>query len=65
MKELAEKIAQDFTYVRVDFYSIGASIFFGELTFHSDSGFGKFSPESYDHQLGGMLNVEHIRTNLN
>jgi hypothetical protein len=65
MKELAEKIAQDFTYVRVDFYSIGASIFFGELTFHSDSGFGRFTPESFDLKLGEMLNIEHIRTSLN
>jgi len=65
MKELAEQIATDFTYVRVDFYSIGESIFFGELTFHSDSGFGRFIPESYDYQLGEMLNIDHIITNLN
>lgn len=65
MKELAEKIAKDFTYVRVDFYSIDESIFFGELTFHSDSGFGKFIPKSYDSQLGKMLNITNVRTNLN
>ncbi|MHA7864098.1 ATP-grasp fold amidoligase family protein [Flagellimonas marinaquae] len=60
MKELAEIIAQDFTYVRVDFYSIGASIFFGELTFHSDSGFGKFIPDSYDSEFGKMLDITSV-----
>jgi hypothetical protein len=57
MKDLAEKIASDFTYVRVDFYNVGESIFFGELTFHSESGYGKFIPDSYDLYFGKLLNI--------
>lgn len=58
MKELAEIIAKDFIYVRVDFYSINNSIYFGELTFHSESGHGKFDPEEYDLKFGNLLNIE-------
>lgn len=55
MKSLAEEIAQDFIYVRVDFYVIDKEIYFGELTFHSESGIGKFIPQEWDSILGGML----------
>lgn len=57
MKELAEIIAEDFIYVRVDFYSLTNSIYFGELTFHSESGHGKFHPEEYDLKFGNLLNI--------
>ena len=60
MRELAEKIAPDFTYVRVDFYQIGTKIFFGELTFHSESGIGFFEPSSYDDEFGSMLDISHL-----
>jgi hypothetical protein len=55
MKALAEKIAKDFIYVRVDFYNIGKEIYFGELTFHSESGFGRFTPQEWDLKLGQKL----------
>ena len=57
MVGLAEKIAPDFSYVRVDFYTIGDSIYFGELTFHSESGWGHFTPEEFDLKLGAMLEL--------
>ena len=57
MKYLAEKIAQDFIYVRVDFYSVDNKIFFGELTFHSESGLSKFNPTKYDLIFGEQLKL--------
>ncbi len=60
MKMLAESIAKDFTYIRVDFYLIGAEIFFGELTFHAESGLGKFKPSSFDEKFGAMLNIDEV-----
>ena len=57
MIELAEVIAQDFSFVRVDLYNIGEEIFFGEITFHPESGFGKFFPGSWDKKFGGMLRI--------
>ncbi len=59
MQNLAETIAEDFIYVRVDFYVVEKTLFFGELTFHSESGLGKFEPEFYDEHLGSLLNL-HI-----
>lgn len=57
MTVMAEKIAQDFTYVRVDFYVIEEAIYFGELTFHSESGLGKFDPEHFDNYFGEKLSL--------
>ncbi len=62
MQELAEKLATPFDYVRVDFYSIGDNIYFGELTFHSGSGTEKFSPIEWDRKFGDMLNLTHKET---
>ncbi|WP_027126762.1 ATP-grasp fold amidoligase family protein [Gelidibacter mesophilus] len=58
MRNLAETIAKDFIYVRVDFYSVNNLIYFGELTFHSESGHGKFTPSEYDLKFGNSLNIE-------
>lgn len=52
MNELAEKLSQDFDYVRVDLYNINGKIYFGELTFCGDSGFSRFSDESWDYKFG-------------
>lgn len=58
MRELAEIIAKDFIYVRVDFYSLNDVIYFGELTFHSESGLGQFNPDSYDALFGSKLSLK-------
>jgi hypothetical protein len=55
MKELAQTLAEDFCYVRVDFYCVGSQIYFGELTFHPESGFGAFKPSEWDRRFGDML----------
>lgn len=57
MIELAEKLAKDFLYIRVDFYVVSDRIYFGELTFHSDSGNGKFTPNEWDTTFGNMLKL--------
>lgn len=57
MIRLAKVFATDFLYVRVDFYNIEKKIFFGELTFHPESGFGKFIPDSCDFEMGKLLKL--------
>ncbi len=57
MVQLAEKLAKEFIYLRVDFYVVSGNIYFGELTFHSDSGNGKFIPEEWDTTFGNMLKL--------
>lgn len=58
MVELAEKLAVDIPFVRVDFYEVDGRIYFGELTFFPGSGFEKFDPESYDELLGNWIDLE-------
>jgi hypothetical protein len=58
---VAEKLSQDFPYVRVDLYIANNQIYFGELTFRPYGGFMKFVPESFDLELGNYLFLEKIR----
>ena len=52
MLELAEKLAREFDFVRVDFYNIDGKIYFGELTFCPASGIGTFIPEEWNYKFG-------------
>jgi hypothetical protein len=60
MKVLAERLAEDFTYIRVDFYLVKGGIYFGELTFHHASGFQKFYTHECDYKFGQQLNIKKI-----
>lgn len=57
MTTVAEKLSKDFLFVRVDLYNINNKVYFGELTFHPESGFGKFYPENTDLELGEKLSL--------
>lgn len=57
MIELAERLATDIPFVRVDFYDANGHIYFGEMTFYPASGFGKFIPEEWDYKLGEWLTL--------
>ena len=57
MIEIAEKIAKDFPFVRVDFYSLNNKIYIGELTFYPWSGCVQYTPDSFDYELGGYFNL--------
>ena len=53
MIRVAEKLGEDFDFIRVDLYNISEDeIVFGELTLAPESGGGKFEPRDYDFQLG-------------
>lgn len=57
MIELAEKLAMNIPFVRVDFYEISGKIYFGELTFSPGSGFEEFSPSKWDNYLGERIEI--------
>ena len=63
MINLAEKLSQNITFLRVDFYEINGNIYFGELTFYPASGFGKFQPEEWDLKLGNLIDLSMVNTN--
>jgi len=60
---LGEVFAKDFCYLRVDFYHVNDKIYFGELTFHAESGCGAFIPEHYDLELGKRLKLHKTKAN--
>ena len=57
MLHLAKILSKDYSFVRVDFYSIDDKIYFGELTFTPAAGFGKFEPEEFDFEMGSWLEL--------
>lgn len=59
MITLAEKLSKGIPFLRVDFYDVNNTIFFGELTFFPHSGIGKFVPEEYDRILGEMIKINN------
>lgn len=58
MVKIAEKLSEDFTFVRVDLYNIDGRIYFGELTFTPTAGvFSSYTEEFLD-EMGSKLAIE-------
>lgn len=57
MKHLAEILSDGFPHLRVDFYNINGKIYFGELTFHHDSGIVPIEPKEWEYKLGDMIKL--------
>lgn len=58
MINLSEKLSKHFDFVRVDLYIVEDRIYFGELTHYPESGLGRFSPDSFDFELGKYWKLE-------
>lgn len=59
MIELSEKLAEPFSFVRVDFYEISKTEFFvGEMTFYSGGGTLPFEPKEWDYKLGELIRID-------
>lgn len=52
MLKVAEILCKDFPAVRVDLYSVGGKVYFGELTFFPWSGYVQYTPDNFDFELG-------------
>lgn len=57
MHRLATILSRGYSFIRVDFYEINNSIYFGELTFFPTSGYGGFSPNGMDYKFGDMIKL--------
>ena len=55
MIAVAEKLSEGFPFARIDLYNIQGKIFFGEITFYPWSGYVKYTPDSFDYELGKYL----------
>lgn len=54
---LSETLAQDFPYLRVDWYVTGPRLYFGETTFHPGGGYERILPYEWDVELGAHLTL--------
>ncbi len=57
MVQLAERLADDFPFVRVDLYNIQGRILFGEMTFYPGDGRQDFHPDHYNRYFGDLLQL--------
>ena len=58
MLNLADSLAQDFDFVRVDLYSVGDHVYFGELTCYPAGGLARFKPKEYEFIFGKKWNLK-------
>lgn len=57
MKSICRELSKDIPFIRVDLYDIDNEVYFGELTFFPTSGFGSFTPENVDAELGALIKI--------
>lgn len=63
MITLAEKLAAGIPHVRVDFYEVNGTVYFGEMTFSHWSGLVPFEPAEWDKRIGSWINLPSIKDN--
>ena len=58
MLQCARKLSEGFPQVRVDFYSIGERLVFGEMTFYHGAGYLHFDNEEFERELGSYWEIK-------
>ena len=61
MLEVAAKLSKGLPFVRVDLYAVRSRIYFGEMTFYPEAGFGAFDPPEWDDVLGRWFTIAGLR----
>ena len=57
MLGIARKLAEGFTFIRVDLYSVDGKTYFSELTYYPCAGYMPFEPTEWDYKLGGWIEL--------
>ncbi len=60
MIAIAEVLASDFPFARIDLYNISGRIVFGEITFYPWNGFVRFTPPDFNRELGSHFPAHAI-----
>ncbi|WHY00418.1 ATP-grasp fold amidoligase family protein [Neobacillus sp. DY30] len=61
MLRVANILAEDFPFVRVDLYWVNGKVYFGELTFYPWTGYVQFDPDQFDFILGEQFGLPEKR----
>lgn len=64
MLEVAKKLAEDFIFVRVDFFVCGERFYFAELTFTPGAGLIPFCPHESDLEWGRWIDMNKIKLKI-
>lgn len=64
MLGLARLLSKDIPFVRTDFYCVEDKVYFGEMTFYPEAGFGRFEPREWDYILGDWLRIDQLEKNV-
>jgi len=59
MIRLAERLAEEVPFARVDFYNVDGKLYLGEMTF-TPGLFLRFEPRSWDYRLGEYLDISSL-----
>ena len=57
MINCVKKLCKEFAFVRVDFYSVNGHVYFGEMTFTSQSGVGTWEDEEQNKYYGSLIKL--------
>lgn len=57
MIKVVEKLSEALPFGRIDFYNVKGKIYFGEITLFPAGGFGAFTDEIFDYELGGYIQL--------
>jgi hypothetical protein len=59
MRQIAERLAHPFAFVRVDLYTVGDRILVGELTHYPTGGNKSYDPPEWEARLGALWPEPH------
>jgi hypothetical protein len=60
MKLIAESMAKDFYFVRIDFLTVKDDFYFSEITFHDSGGLTGFNSMEWDFEIGSWLTLPKV-----
>lgn len=61
MLQLASRLSEGLPQARVDFYYVNNQIYFGEITFFHAGGMAPFVPESFNEDLGKLIDLSLVK----
>ena len=64
MLSIARTLAEGLHFVRIDFYSIRDRIYFGEMTFYPEAGYGEWYPAGYDKTVGDWMRLPEKKVRI-
>lgn len=54
---IARELSRNIPFVRIDLFETKDRVYFGEITFYPNSGYGSFRPDNYNMIIGNMLEL--------